>query len=447
MRWFWRADPLTLVLDGLLEGSLVGVAYLALMTIPSSAPPPLPLFAFWLAAAAGLAAERLESQALRDWISVPALVPLAAVIGWLADPAVRAAIDATANPLDGISLHPAGWLLGLAVLRGAVHADKDRESDTCVDALTYSFPILGAALLLNLATRGSSIGPAFVGSMVCVVAGLLAVGHARLREFDSNGFVTGDPRVGPSIYVTLVVVAALAIPLAVLIGTVAQEPIMTAARLAEDAGLVVLGWIGEGLRWLLSLFPFTGSQGVPMPTPQPVTPPAGRTAPPAGHLPTLISALIRAGLVVVTLVVTALLVYWLLGRRRGRVAGEAPAAAVPEERHRDPLLARLHLRLALPSFHPRLPWSRRPTSAVEAYLALLDDLAGKEALARAPDETPRGHARRVADMGLEPVPLALLAADYQLAIYGRVDITGPETTRAIGRWQRLRNLARRAPQQ
>jgi hypothetical protein len=44
MRWFWRADPLPLILDGLLEGSLVGVAYLAFMTIPSSAPPPLPLF-------------------------------------------------------------------------------------------------------------------------------------------------------------------------------------------------------------------------------------------------------------------------------------------------------------------------------------------------------------------------------------------------------------------
>jgi hypothetical protein len=45
----------------------------------------------------------------------------------------------------------------------------------------------------------------------------------------------------------------------------------------------------------------------------------------------------------------------------------------------------------------RLPRPRRPpVTAVEAYLALLDDLAGDAELARRSSETPRAHAGRLA---------------------------------------------------
>jgi hypothetical protein len=43
--------------------------------------------------------------------------------------------------------------------------------------------------------------------------------------------------------------------------------------------------------------------------------------------------------------------------------------------------------------------------------------------------------------------MGLLAADYQLAVYGGVAISERETARAIGRWQRLRKLARRLPRE
>jgi hypothetical protein len=72
---------------------------------------------------------------------------------------------------------------------------------------------------------------------------------------------------------------------------------------------------------------------------------------------------------------------------------------------------------------------------VTAYLASLDALAAHDpGQARAPHETPRAHARRVA---VGPA-LAALQADYALARYGGRSLTDAENRRAIGRWQRLR---------
>jgi Domain of unknown function (DUF4129) len=445
MRWFWRTDPLPLILVGLLEGGLVGVGYVALAAISSKATPPLPLAAFWLAGAAGLAAARLRSPRLRLVFSAPAVILGAGVLGWLIDPAVRGAIQHSGDPLAGLSFHPAGWLLGLAAFRGAVHADTDRESDICVDALTYSFPVLGAALLVNFATGGPSTEPAVAGATACILAGLLAIGHARLREFESGAVVTGTPGVWPSIYTAILVVAVLALPLAFVIGTSSQGPIEATARLVGAVALTILGWLGSGLGWLASQFPAMQTQvGQPIATPHTILPVAPQTPPSSVQLPAWVNVLYVFALVFL-LGAVALMVQWLVGRRRAELADD-DAAAVREERSHDPLFGRLRRpHIALPSFRPRLPWNRQPTSAVEAYLALLDDLAGREDLARAPDETPRSHARRAGEEGLEPDPLALLAADYQLAIYGRVEITPPETARAIRRWERLRAIARRLP--
>ena len=46
MRWYSRADLVPLVLDGLLEGSLVGVGYMALATIGWKSIAPLPFVVF-----------------------------------------------------------------------------------------------------------------------------------------------------------------------------------------------------------------------------------------------------------------------------------------------------------------------------------------------------------------------------------------------------------------
>ena len=61
--------------DSLLEGSLVGVVYLALAPFTHT-PRPLPLVAFWLAAAGGLAVARLSARLVRLDASMPVLVVL-----------------------------------------------------------------------------------------------------------------------------------------------------------------------------------------------------------------------------------------------------------------------------------------------------------------------------------------------------------------------------------
>jgi hypothetical protein len=91
----------------------------------------------------------------------------------------------------------------------------------------------------------------------------------------------------------------------------------------------------------------------------------------------------------------------------------------------------------------RWPWPRRrpattPTTAVEAYLAALDDLERDRRLARATAESPAAHARRLRAAGDGSRDLELLAADYQLARFGAAPLTAAEERRAVGRWRRLR---------
>jgi hypothetical protein len=289
---------------------------------------------------------------------------------------------------------------------------------------------------------------------------MLAIGHARLRELESSGPVARGGRVWPLISVGLVAVAALAIPVALFIGAAAPEPIAATGRSLGDGSRALLGWLGGPLGWFVGLLGMVLSwlaQFVPklppLPTPKPISSPVpipSRST--AGGplevdpLGPLVNVLVRIALVVFV-ILAVLALSWVLGRRRAALLGRRAAAAVPEERRWDPRPGRLGPRLPRPALHPRLPWGRRPRSAVEAYLALLDELADREELARGPAETPRRHAHRAGDLGLEPLAMGLLAADYQLAIYGGVAISEPETARAIGRWERLRKLARRLPRE
>ena len=107
-----------------------------------------------------------------------------------------------------------------------------------------------------------------------------------------------------------------------------------------------------------------------------------------------------------------------------------------------------------PRFALRRPHRRAaPHDAVEAYLAALVELSAVEPLSRAPDETPREHARRVAatlalDRGSGPervtqiaVPLGRLALDYELVRFAARRVTTVEDRRAIGRWTSIRSAA------
>jgi hypothetical protein len=83
-----------------------------------------------------------------------------------------------------------------------------------------------------------------------------------------------------------------------------------------------------------------------------------------------------------------------------------------------------------------------PRDAVGAYRALLEDLERHPALRRRDGETPAEHAARLRAEGHGRLALELLAADYGLVRFGGLDLTPPETRRAIAR---ARRLARELP--
>ena len=450
MRWFSRADIPLVVCDGLLEGSLVGVVYLAFALGGPGSNARLSLVEFWLAAAAGVALARRRPAWLSHIDAVRALALLAGVAGWLADPAARDALTASKLPWDVLATQPAGWLLGIAVLRGGAHRDVDHESETSTRAITFGLPVLAASLLLGLGSGSAFVVPAVVGSTVCVAAGLLSVGRARLQELEKLGSVTHGGRTWP-VLAAVVVMAALAIPLAVAVGTSAPTATTVDVRPAEGAIGSLLAGLGGILAWVASIpgqFLNGAHSSVPRDLPAPTpSPTAGQPIPslPGSRLSislTSVPTLLWAGLGVAVVL--------LVVRFRGLVTGRnVPTLAVElstaprEERHREPFLARLNRHLPRPGIHPRIPRRHSPTSAAEAYVALLDDLADRGDLARKPAETPQSHAGRAGSLGLPRLPLGLLAADYELAVYGQTAVSRPEIARAIGRWRRLRRLARR----
>ena len=453
MRWSSQADIPPVVLDGLLEGSLVGVAYLAIALGGPGSSAPLSLVEFWLAAAAGVALARRRPAWLSHIDAVRALALLAGVAGWLADPAARDALTASKAPWDVLATQPAGWLLGIAVLRGGVHRDVEHESETSTRAITFGLPVLAASLLLGLGSGIAFVVPAVIGSTVCVTAGLLSVGRARLQELERLGSVTRGGRTWPVLAAAVVAMAALAIPVAIIVGISAPTAMTVDVRPAEGAIGSLFAGIGDVLAWLGSIPGlFLNGRGstpghLPAATPVPTAGPLASAQQQLGggsislsSMPWLTTLLwVGLGVVVVLLVVRFRRL--VTGRRVPTLEGQRSTPR--EERHRGSFLARLNLHLPRPRIHPRLARRHHPTSAAEAYVALLDDLADRGDLARKPAETPQSHAGRAGRLGLPHLPLALLAADYELAVYGQTVVSGSETRRALGRWRRLRKLARR----
>ena len=87
-----------------------------------------------------------------------------------------------------------------------------------------------------------------------------------------------------------------------------------------------------------------------------------------------------------------------------------------------------------------------PENAVDAYVALIDDLDRYHDVRRDPAETPAAHAGRLRAGGQTGLALELLAADYALARYGGITLPEREDRRAVGRWRVLRRtLTARGP--
>jgi hypothetical protein len=442
----WRADRylgwLLPIFAIVAEGALIAVVYVAVEVAIDHSVPLLGTFEF--AVAAGIAA----AAARRGWIdpdvdAVRFLLLLGTLgfIGWMWDADVRELVLG-GDPLAAVPLHPGGWLLLVAGMRGVGRAfEVDDRAVTRlvligVPALAIPWAIgqLGAGSLRDVFTED-----AFVTSITFVTAGFIAAGLARLREI---GRETGvDWRQNRSwlgtVFGVILVVLAIGIPASILLGlpgdAVARGilgPIVTAIGYFFIFGLSLAALIAALLSQVLHSF------GIQLPAP--LTPEEAARLPEAriytlDQLRESLTALIVIWAVILVVLVVLARVWLRRRQQRGvRATGEERSIRVPQRPSR-----------VRPPRQPRTAgrsWTR-PYDAVTAYLAALRDLATSDPeAARAEHETPRAHAARVA-AGAE---LAALQADYALARYGGRALTDAENRRAIGRWQRLRRRPRPA---
>ena len=424
------------------EGALLAVIYVAIeTTIDQRAPL---LGAFELAAAAAVAALAVR----RGWIDPDedpirflGLLALLGCIGWTWDASVRELL-LRGDLAAALPLHPGGWLMVVAGMRG-VGRGLEIDDRALTRLVLIGVPALAIPCVVGQLgardLRQVFVEDAFVASLTFVTAGFIAAGLARLREIGRETGVDWrhDRSWLGTVLGVLVVVLALGIPASILLGlpgdAVARGilgPIVTVLTYLLAGGLALAALVAillaRGLRQLGIELPLVDpQQRDPFEAIRPLTP---------EEMGPLVSGVVAVW-IVIAVVLIVLARYWL--RRRNRGAGrrgqDERSFRIPQRsfRLRAPRLTR-----------PMRPRSLRPEDAVTAYLAALDDLeAHRPDAAHAPHETPRAHARRVV-AGRE---LGALQADYSLDRYGGRALSPAEHRRAIGRWQRLRELLRSTP--
>ena len=437
MRWSSALDALPIALDAVVEGAWLAIAYLVLQVLGAHGPILLGPIQFAALAAVGLLLGR-GALPWRGGGTVAVVAVAAALAGWLLAPNVRDAL--LANDLNrALGYHTGGWLAGVAVVRGAIHGESPEDDEVVSRLLAWGLPALGVPWLLaqvaTPAARAAFAEPAFISTLTFAVTALLSLAIARLDGLGAGSGVDWRRNrswllvlgliVAGTVLVGLPLAAALGVPLdAAVKGALGPLWIAFAVAvslLAIPAGLLVAGLVAL---FRAILHPVQSpSQQVPTGAALQASP----LAPGSGLVFTI-------GVVVVILGVLAL-VAWRLWPGRGpqrRVEDEERGIVIPQ--------GPLHVGLPVPRWHrpARVP---PPSDAVTAYVATVDDLAGHAGLARALDETPAAHARRLRLGGRGMLPLDLLAADYQLARYAGRGLTPAEDRRGLARWRKVRAMA------
>ena len=440
MRSSWPADRLIgwllPILAILAEGAWLTVVYVAIEATIDGRPPILGTFE--MAAAAGLAALAVRRGLLRpddNPLTFFSVVIGFGAVGWLWDDRVRTLV--VAGDLSGaIGLHPGGWLLLVAAMRG-VGRGVEIDDRALTRLVLLGVPLLAIPWMLGqLATgdlRPIFVEHAFVASLTFISAGFMAAGLARLQEI---GRETGvDWRTNRSwlgtVLGVLAIVLAVGVPAAYLLGL----PVETVTR-----GLVgpVFSLIGYALlavafvAGILSVALYEALSRIGLALPGALSPRELSRLPEVreytldqlqGPITTVVILWVAVILLAVIVVRT-----WVRRRARGRSRGGA------EERTFS--IPQGSFRLEMPRIGGLARRGRRetPTDAVSAYLATLDDLAAHDpARARHEAESPHAHAARV-----ELPDLGTLQADYALARYGDRHLTDAEHRRALARWRRIR---------
>ena len=437
MRWSSALDALPIALDAVVEGAWLAIAYLVLQVLGAHGPILLGPIQFAALAAAGL----LLGRGVLPWRGggTVALVAVAAAVGgWLLAPDVRDAL--LANDVNrAIGFHAGGWLAGVAVVRGAIHGESYEDDEVVSRLLTWALPALAVPWLLaqvaTPAARAAFAEPAFVATLTFAVTALLSLAVARLDALGAGSGVDWRRNrswllvlgliVAGTVLVGLPLAAALGVPLDAAVKG-ALGPLWIAFAVAVSLLAIPAGLLAAGLVALFRAI-LHPSQAPSQQAPAGAAIQASQLAPGSGLVFTV-------GVLVVILGVLALIA-WRLWPGRGpqrRIEDEERGIVIPQ--------GSLHVGLPVPRWHrpSRVP---APSDAVTAYVATVDDLAGHPGLARAADETPAAHARRLRLDGRGMLPLDLLAADYQLARYAGRGLTRAEDRRGLARWRRVRAMA------
>ncbi len=427
----------------LAEGGLLAVVAAALQALFGEVPVIGP-FEFAILAGAGMVwARRTRWRGpAAEAFGLPALAVAVGTLAWLLAPDVRVALLQGDAPA-ALSAHPGGWVGAVAVLRGHAHHSRVVDEEVQDQLMRWGLPAAGIAWLIGdlAASRvGASLlepftAVAFIGSLVFVGSGVLALGLARLATVRGDG-PGGGSWFGFALLVALGV-TVLGVPAALVLGVPLETllvalvapirvlgaflvllfspVILLAALFIELARDIMPEGFGEGA---IQLPVF--DVGVRQPT---------------SPIPGIIFYVVLAVIILLELAAVALYIWWRWHVRRDM---NALMRAVVEERtfvfERPPREPR----------RPRPGPRARPdrTDPVAAYIAALDALAADGRWARRAAETPRDHLARVAPPSSVAAALARLAAAYQLIRYAGHPLGDPERRRAVGRLDRLEHLLR-----
>lgn len=428
----------------LAEAGWITVIYSAASVIVSRQAPilgPIEFSLFVLAGALMGLVGRPKSQIGPALLIIAVLAGGAA--GWLASAEARSLLDDLPKAFD---VHLAGWLAGVAILRGAIISPGPRAADE-IERLMRSVPVAlaGVWAYTTLVAEPDLWLPfavaAMWGTVAFLSAAIVALGMARLNVLHAT--VT-DPRQrrGWRWLVTAVGfgVVPIALPIAVLTGVplaAMLTPIAGPLHLVADLLAIPLSWI----IWLVSeiLKPVAGSLGQFL---DEIQRRLARRPEVGAQEPALIGTLIGLSLWVIALFVVLLVIFliaqWLL-KRKG-VSNEPLDPVIDTERS-----------IVVPERDPKPVATARPRrrgtpdDVVSAYIDALAELDSHPEFARLACETPAEHAARLRRAAVDPdaaADLARLAAGYQLARYADRRITPLENVRAVGRLRRLRRLLR-----
>jgi hypothetical protein len=404
---------------------------------------------FAILAGIGMAWARRRRWRSPAWeaFGLPLIALAAGALCWLISPEVRIAIlSGTAG--DALGAHPGGWIGAVAVYRGHAHHSREVDEEVQDTLMRWGLPALAVAWLVgDLAARQA--GPevrdaftavAFLGSIVFVGAGVLALGLARLATVRGEG-VGGGSWFGFALIVA-VGITVIGIPAGALLGV----PLET-LLIALVAPIRVIGAL-----LVLVLSPVVVLAALLVELVQPILPEGfGQgtiTLPeidvgirqPDSPLPGILFYV--AILVIILLELAAVAFYlwwrWRQGRELASLTDE-----LAEER------SVVFDRVPRPPREPRAapPPRRDRHDPVGAYLLALEALADDGRWARRDAETPRHHAARVeANAAGGPVAAALarLAAGYQLLRYAGRPLSAREQARTADRLDRLERALRQS---